>query len=60
MASEDSDQTVSGVLPVHRLRDPGDLDDALDRRAPAKSHEFHASVRTSRSSAALGSSSDAL
>jgi hypothetical protein len=29
MVSEDSDQVVPGLPPVHRLRDLGDLDEAI-------------------------------
>ena len=34
MASEDSDELVSGFLVVHRLGDPGDLDETVPSRMP--------------------------
>src|SRR5439155_9694316 len=43
MASEDSDQLVSGFAVVHRLRDLGNLDETLSGHMPASSDDFHAS-----------------
>ena len=42
MASEDSDQFVSGFLPVRRLRDLRDLDETADRLVSTGRHEFDA------------------
>src|SRR5204863_3791368 len=42
MASEDSDQIVSGFLPVHRLSDLRDLDETVGRLVPAGGDEFDA------------------
>ena len=43
MASEDSDQIVSGLPSVHRLCDLGDLDETFDRLVTAGSDELDAS-----------------
>jgi hypothetical protein len=40
MASEDSDQVVSGLLPVHRLNDLRDLDETFGRLVPAGGDEL--------------------
>ena len=42
MASEDSDQIVPGLLPVHRLNDLRDLDETFGRLVPAGGDEFDA------------------
>ena len=43
MASEDSDQIVSGLPSVHRLCDLGDLDETFDRLVTAGRDELDAS-----------------
>ena len=40
MVSEDSDQVVSGLPPVHRLRDLGDLDETVDIQMMAGGDEL--------------------
>src|SRR5579862_2708171 len=42
MVSEDSDQLVPGLLPVHGLNDLCDLDETVGRRMPAGRDELHA------------------
>ena len=42
MASEDSDEIVSGFLPVHRLHDLGDLRQTVTGQMVTASHEFDA------------------
>ena len=42
MASEDSDDVVSGLLPVHGLCDLRDLDETMRRLVPACGDELHA------------------
>jgi hypothetical protein len=40
MVSEDSDQVVSGLPPVHRLRDLGDLDETVDLQMTTGGNEL--------------------
>ncbi len=55
MASEDSDEFLPGLPPIHRLRDLGDLDQAACRQMPTSEHELHA-VRELLEVLLLGSS----
>jgi hypothetical protein len=43
MVSEDSDQLLPGLPPVHGLGDPCDLDQTVDRQVPAAIDEAHTS-----------------
>ena len=42
MASEDSDEIVLGLLPIHGLSDLRDLDETFGRLVPARGDELHA------------------
>jgi hypothetical protein len=42
MVSEDSDELVPGLLPVHRLSDLGDLDETFGRLVPAMRDQLNA------------------
>ena len=42
MASEDSDEVVPGLLPVHRLHDLSDLDETFGRLVPADEDQLDA------------------
>ena len=42
MASEDSDEVRSGLAPIHRLCDAGDLDETVPRQVMAGRHALHA------------------
>ena len=43
MASEDSDEVVSGFSPIHDLGDLRDLDETIDRQMAAGGDELHTS-----------------
>ena len=42
MASEDSDELVTGLLVIHRLGDASDLDKTVPRQVPTRLDHIHA------------------